>query len=184
MKVFRSSIPEIIVVQPDVFTDDRGHLLETYHGRRYASVGIDTDFVQDNLSFSQYGVLRGLHFQHPNDQAKLIQVLAGEIFDVAVDVRLGSPTFGQWVAVTLSATNQTQLFIPEGFAHGFCVISSEALVSYKCSHFYSPDTARGICWHDPALGIPWPVRQPRLSAGDAQSPLLSDISRDCLPCYR
>lgn len=184
MKAYRCSIPEIILIQPDVFADDRGYLLETYQGRRYASIGIDVDFVQDNVSFSRHGVLRGLHFQHPNGQAKLVQVLAGEVFDVAVDVRLGSPTFGQWVSVTLSSANNTQIFIPAGFAHGFCVVSDEALVMYKCSHFYSPNTARGISWNDPALGIPWPARQPRLSASDAKAPPLGDINRNCLPLYR
>ena len=183
MKVSRTSLPDVLLIEPDVHRDERGFLVEHYQARRYASAGIRQDFVQDNVSFSQRGVLRGLHFQNPDPQAKLVTALTGEVFDVAVDVRLGSPTFGQWTAAVLSAKNNLQIYIPQGLAHGFCVTSETALVLYKCGDFYSASAALSIRWDDPDIGIPWPIRQPRLSPADHDAPRLADIDRGLLPLY-
>jgi dTDP-4-dehydrorhamnose 3,5-epimerase len=181
MKVSETGLPGVLLIEPKVFGDSRGFFLETYHAGRYAEAGIPAAFVQDNLSRSSRGTLRGLHFQEPNAQGKLVQVLAGAVYDVAVDVREGSPHFGRWVAYELSAENKRQLWIPQGFAHGFCVISESADFSYKCTDFYAPPCERGIAWNDPALGIPWPVEAPLLSAKDAQAPRLADAP--LLPTY-
>jgi dTDP-4-dehydrorhamnose 3,5-epimerase len=170
----------VIIVEPKVFGDQRGFFMETYHENRYKDAGISISFVQDNISFSVQGTLRGLHFQHPHGQAKLVQVLQGEIFDVAVDIRHGSPDFGRWTGVTLSADNRRQLYIPRGFAHGFCVLSETALFSYKCSDFYVPEAEGGICWNDPDLGIEWPVTNPILSDRDRTYPKLKEIAVDRL----
>ena len=184
MKVWQAErLPEIIILEPDVFEDSRGYFLETYQERRYTECGVNVRFVQDNLSFSTKNVLRGLHYQLPNEQAKLVQVIKGEIFDVAVDIRRGSPTFGQWTSVILSDENRRQIFIPTGFAHGFCVLSEVAFVMYKCSDYYSPDSEGGIMWSDPNIGIEWPVKEPILSAKDATYPLLKEISSERLPRY-
>ncbi len=164
-------LPDVLIVEPRVFRDDRGFFVESYHAPRYRAAGIDATFIQDNHSRSVRGTLRGLHWQtgaHP--QAKLIRVLAGEIMDVAVDVRDDSPTFGRWEAVTLSADNFRQLFIPIGFAHGFLVISEHADIEYKCSDVYDPASERGLMWNDPALGISWPIREPILSDRDCTHP--------------
>ena len=169
------------MIEPDVYEDARGYFLETWSRERYRAIGIDLDFAQDNVSSSSSGVLRGLHLQCPTAQAKLVSVLAGEVFDVAVDVRVGSPRFGRWVGVTLSAARRNQLFIPPGFAHGFCVTGEHALFSYKCSQLYRPADELGIVWNDPDVGIAWPVREPRLSPKDAAYPRLADIPRDRLP---
>ena len=158
--------------------------METYHQGRYAKCGIGQVFVQDNLSFSIKGTLRGLHYQHPHDQAKLVQVIKGAIFDVSVDIRQGSPTFGQWVGHNLSDGNGLQLFIPEGFAHGFCVLTETAHVLYKCTDFYSPRDESGVLWSDPDLGIDWPVKTPLLSHKDSKNPRLADIPPDRLPVYK
>lgn len=158
--------------------------METYHREKYAAKGLDQSFVQDNLSYSARSTLRGLHYQYPNAQAKLVQALKGEIYDVAVDIRQGSPSFGQWAGAHLSDENKNQLFIPQGFAHGFCVISDTALVVYKCSSFYAPESEKGIFWSDPDIGIDWPVKDPLLSPKDSHSPCLKDIPPDCLPEYR
>jgi dTDP-4-dehydrorhamnose 3,5-epimerase len=164
-------LPDILVVEPRVFRDDRGFFVETYHAPRYRAAGIDVAFVQDNHSRSTRGTLRGLHWQvAPHAQAKLIRVLAGEILDVAVDIREESPTCGRWTAVTLSADNFRQLFIPVGFAHGFLVLSDVADVEYKCSDVYDPASERGIMWNDPTLGIVWPTADPILSARDQAHP--------------
>ena len=144
-------------------------------------MGVEVTFVQDNLSFSHQGVLRGLHYQYPNEQAKLVQVLHGEVFDVAVDIRRHSPTYRRWFGIRLSDQTKTQLFIPAGFAHGFCVISQSALFAYKCSDYYTPEAERGIFWADPDLGIEWPVAEPRLSPKDAAYPLLREMPYDHLP---
>ena len=176
-------LPGVLLVEPDVFGDPRGYFLETFRKNAFARAGITVEFVQDNLSFSQQGTLRGLHYQHPNDQGKLVQVLLGEIVDVALDIRVGSPTFSQWLAVTLSADNHRSLFIPPGFAHGFCVISKTALFSYKCSDYYAPEHEGGVLWNDPALGIPWSVEQPLLSEKDKRWPELKDIDLQKLPGY-
>jgi dTDP-4-dehydrorhamnose 3,5-epimerase len=183
MKIIPTRLKDVLIIEPLVFGDHRGYFLETHQKQRYAEAGIAVEFVQDNISFSQRRTLRGLHFQHPQGQAKLVQVLDGEIFDVAVDVRPGSPDFGQSVAVTLSAGNHRQLFIPQGFAHGFCVLSPTALFLYKCSDFYAPQHEAGICWDDPNLSIPWPLKDPVLSERDRAFPRLEEIPADRLPSY-
>lgn len=183
MKVIASSIPEVLLIEPDVFGDERGFFTETWQSQRYLDAGISGPFVQDNLSLSQYGVLRGLHYQKPNSQGKLVYVLQGEVFDVAVDVRVGSPTFGQWVGYTLSADNKRQLWVPEGFAHGFCVTSDMALFAYKCTTFYAPQSEHSIRWDDPEIDIKWPISAPSLSAKDSQAMFLSAMSPEQLPQY-
>ena len=183
MKLVPTELDEVLVIDPQVFEDPRGFFMETFHRERYAALGIRDDFCQDNLSFSSRNTLRGLHYQFPHAQAKLVQVLQGEIFDVAVDIRRGSPTFGRAVAVTLSERNRRQLFIPKGFAHGFCVLSETALFAYKCSDFYAPDCDRGVLWSDPAIGIRWPVEEPLLSVKDQTLPLLENIPPERLPTF-
>jgi dTDP-4-dehydrorhamnose 3,5-epimerase len=183
MKLAQTELEGVIVVEPRVFEDPRGFFMETFHRDRYEELGIRDDFCQDNLSFSGRNTLRGLHYQFPHAQAKLVQVLQGEIFDVAVDIRRGSPTFGRAVGVTLSERNRRQLFIPKGFAHGFCVLSETALFAYKCSDFYAPDCDRGVLWSDPAIGIQWPASNPLLSAKDQGLPLLKDIPPEQLPVF-
>lgn len=183
MQVIPTHLKEVLIIEPRIFGDQRGFFFETYHQQRYAEAGIATPLIQDNISFSRQNTLRGLHFQHPRGQAKLVQVLEGEIYDVAVDIRDGSPTFGQWVGVSLSSENHRQLFIPEGFAHGFCVMSPTALFMYKCSDFYAPEHEGGLRWDDPELGIDWPVTQPLLSERDQALPLLKEITAERLPRY-
>jgi len=177
-----TGLPDVILLEPKRFGDDRGFFMEMFHAKRYEEAGIAGPFVQDNFSRSAKGILRGLHFQEPNAQGKLVQVLAGAVYDVAVDIRRGSPTFGRWVGVELSADNRRQLWVPAGFAHGFCVLSESADFHYKCTDFYSPATERGIAWNDPDLGIPWPVTSPLLSAKDSAAPRLKDAP--LLPSYR
>ena len=181
MKINPTSIKDVLVIEPKVFRDSRGFFMETFHQRRYKKAGINRTFVQDNLSFSVKHTIRGLHFQIKIPQAKLIQVIAGEIFDVVVDIRLDSSTYGQWISMHLSDQNNRQLFIPEGFAHGFCVLSETALFSYKCSDFYYADDEGGILWSDPEIGIDWPVEEPIVSEKDKHNPILSDLSDDLLP---
>jgi dTDP-4-dehydrorhamnose 3,5-epimerase len=183
MKVVPTSIADVLILEPVVFEDHRGYFMEIYQRERYAGLGIDVDFVQDNLSVSSKGTIRGLHFQHPHGQAKLVQVLHGEVFDVAVDVRRGSPTFGGWAGVVLSCTNHRQLFIPQGFAHGFCVISDKAVFHYKCGDFYTPSAERGIIWNDSDLKIDWPQEAPVISEKDAMYGRLEDMPADFLPVY-
>jgi dTDP-4-dehydrorhamnose 3,5-epimerase len=173
----------VLILEPKVFGDERGFFLETWNQARYAEAGLPLTFVQDNLSLSRRGVLRGLHFQNPNAQGKLVYVLQGEVFDVAVDIRLGSPTFGQVETVLLSAENKRQLFIPAGFAHGFCVTSETALFAYKCTELYDPKSEGSILWNDPALGIDWPVDSPELSAKDRAAMTLAEFPRERLPVY-
>ena len=184
MNISETALPGVLLIELQVFADARGSFVETWRWDRYEAHGIPARFVQDNVSFSLQGVLRGLHFQQPYGQGKLIQALQGEIFDVAVDVRVGSPTFGKWVGVRLSRENHHQLYIPEGFAHGFCVVSPTALVSYKCTDVYHPQSEGGILWNDPALGIEWPSAQPLLSPKDAVFPPLREIAEKRLPRYR
>lgn len=184
MKVTPMSLREVLLIEPARFGDARGYFLETYREERYRAAGIELAFVQDNLSRSARGILRGLHLQHPNDQGKLVYVLAGEVFDVAVDVRVGSPSFGKWTGTTLSAEDHRQLWIPPGFAHGFCVTSESALFAYKCTAPYSVADEVGVLWNDPAIGIPWPIVDPKLSAKDAGLPKLADISPARLPRYK
>jgi dTDP-4-dehydrorhamnose 3,5-epimerase len=166
LRVTPTAIPDALIVEPDVFEDERGFFMETYHGDRYRQMSIHATFVQDNLSHSVKGVLRGLHYQNPNPQAKLIQTLKGEIFDVAVDIRSDSPTFGNWVGEVLSDKNRRQFFIPEGFAHGYYVLSPTALVAYKCNALYSAEDEKGIIWNDPELKITWPNYSPLVSKKD------------------
>lgn len=183
VKFFEMSLPGVFLVEPVVFQDDRGLFMETYHQEKYADGGIGQTFVQDNHSHSKKGVVRGLHYQLRHAQAKLIYVLEGEIFDVALDIRRGSPWFGQWFGTHLSSKNKRQMFIPEGFAHGFCVLSEMADIMYKCTDFYVPQEEFGVYWSDPSIGIDWPVESPCLSEKDAQNPLLSEIPDDSLPVY-
>lgn len=182
MEILPTSIPEVLLIRPQVFGDARGWFLETWHQQRYAQLGLPA-FVQDNVSFSQRGVLRGLHYQHPHGQGKLVQVLQGSVFDVAVDIRVGSPTFGRYVSAELSADNHLQLYIPPGFAHGFCVLSEMAVFAYKCTDFYQPDCEGGVCWNDPELGIDWPIREPILSSKDSRYSPLRQIPPSRLPGY-
>ncbi len=184
MNVTSLSIPDVRLVEPRLFPDSRGYVGETFSAARYAAHGIEGPFVQDNIAHSRRGVLRGLHLQHPSGQAKLVFALAGMVFDVAVDVRVGSPTFGRWTGATLSAENRYQLYLPAGFAHGFVVLSDEALVAYKCSAPYRPDAELGIAWDDPALAIEWPVTSPHVSPRDASAPRLAEIPTDRLPRYQ
>ena len=184
MKIIKTRLPEVLLIEPTVHGDHRGFFLETYNAQRYAAAGIPDRFVQDNLSSSQRGTLRGLHLQHPYSQGKLVQVLEGEVFDVAVDVRVGSPTFGNWVGETLSAENRRQLWVPEGFAHGFCVTSERALFAYKCTDFYHRETELSVRWDDPALAIDWPLKEVRLSPKDAEAPTLAEIAGTRLPRHR
>ena len=181
MKVKATELPGVMIIEPKVFGDARGFFMETWNQARYEELGLPAVFVQDNLSFSQKGVLRGLHFQNPNAQGKLVYVLQGEVFDVAVDIRLGSPTFGQSAGVLLSSENKRQFYIPEGFAHGFCVTSETALFAYKCTQMYQPQSEYGVSWDDPDLGIEWPIEKPLLSEKDKKYPRLKDIGVVVLP---
>src|SRR5262245_26714032 len=180
MRVNTTDLPGVLVIEPVVHRDDRGFFVETYHADRYRDHGIAAPFVQDNRSRSTAGTLRGLHLQLQRPQGKLVRAIEGEIYDVAVDVRRGSPTFGRWVAVTLSAENFRQVYIPQGFAHGFCVVSPIAQVEYKCTDLYDPASEIGIAWNDPALAIAWPVSTPILSPRDSRHPTLAE-QRDRLP---
>lgn len=182
MRVIPADIPEVLLIEPDVFTDTRGFFLETFHASRYGPHGMRGPFVQDNHSRSVQGTVRGLHLQIARPQAKLIRVIVGEIFDVAVDVRLGSPTFGKWVGVRLSAESFRQYYIPEGFAHGFSVLSPVAEIEYKCTDLYDPPGQVGLAWNDPTLGIPWGVDAPVLSDRDRQNPTIAEAMH-LLPRY-
>jgi dTDP-4-dehydrorhamnose 3,5-epimerase len=175
MEIIKTSIPEVIVFIPPVFTDSRGYFLETYQQQKYAEAGIDKPFVQDNQSYSTKNVLRGLHFQLRHPQAKLVRVTQGSVFDVAIDIRKNSPTFGKWHGEILSAENKKQLYIPENFAHGFCVLSDSAEFLYKCTDFYVPGDESGLIWNDAQLGIKWPIEQPILSDKDAVLPSLNEV---------
>jgi dTDP-4-dehydrorhamnose 3,5-epimerase len=183
MKCSTTSLPGVLVIEPQVFGDARGRVWEAWHEPRYRDAGITTRFVQDSVSVSRQNVIRGLHYQHPFSQGKLISVLSGEIFDVAVDVRRGSPTFGRWVSTMLSADSARQLFVPEGFAHGFAVLSEQAVVLYRCSAFYHPEHEHTIRWDDPAIGVTWPITDPLLSSKDHAGMLLSSIPSEQLPVW-
>lgn len=172
MNVLRTALPGVVVIEPRVFRDERGFFLETWHAGRYAEVGIDLAFVQDNHSRSRRDTLRGLHFQRERPQGKLVRAIAGEIFDVAADVDPASATYGQWVGVVLSADNFRQLYVPPGYAHGFCVVSDEAEVEYKCTEFYDPADEGGVMWNDRRLAVVWPTATPILSSRDQQHPPL------------
>jgi len=183
MNVKPTDLPGVVVIEPRVFGDPRGYFLETWQRERYRDAGLPETWVQDNLSRSERGVLRGLHLQCPEPQGKLVQVLDGEVFDVAVDVRPGSPAFGRWTGVRLSSENHRQLYVPEGFAHGFVVLSPSALFAYKCTRPYAPSAEVGVIWNDPDIGIAWPVDAPALSAKDAALPRLRDIPSERLVPY-
>ncbi len=182
MKVIPTELPGVLIVEPQVFGDERGFFLETYHQQRYAEAGLPERFVQDNHSRSMPGTLRGLHYQLNHPQGKLVRCVRGAIFDVAVDIRRGSPTFGKWVGVELSEENKRQCYIPPGFAHGFCVPRTLSEVEYKCTALYDPADERGVLWNDPGIGIAWPVTAPLLSPRDGGFAPLS-TNRDDLPRY-
>ena len=181
MNVTKTAIPGVLILEPKVHGDQRGFFMETFRADRYAALGIAGRFVQDNLSRSPYRVLRGLHLQNPRAQGKLVTVLRGRVLDVAVDVRRGSPTFGQHVAVELSEENRLQFWVPRGFAHGFLVLSETADFFYKCDDVYSPSDEIVVRWNDPAIGIAWGIDSPSLSARDANAPLLADVG--AIPAY-
>lgn len=184
MKFIETSLPGCVVIEPQVFGDSRGFFYESYNEAKYREAGIERKFVQSNVSRSARGVLRGLHYQWPHPQGKLVSVLEGEVYDVAVDIRRGSPTFGQWTGVMLTAENHRHFWIPEGFAHGFCVVSEFATFSYQCTDLYDAKADGGVRWDDPAIGIDWPISAPLLSEKDSKAPLLADVSPDRLPEYR
>lgn len=177
MKIVRTEIPDVITIEPQVFGDDRGFFMETFHAKKFAEAGLHLECVQDNHSLSTKGVLRGLHYQIKQPQGKLIRVISGEVFDVAVDIRRSSPTFGKWVGEYLSAENKKLMWVPPGFAHGFLVLSERAEFVYKCTDFYAPDHERSILWNDPEIGIEWPIEkgiEPILSKKDKNGVLLKD----------
>jgi dTDP-4-dehydrorhamnose 3,5-epimerase len=178
------SLPGVLLIEPMVFEDERGFFMEIYHMGKYGKAGLGRPFVQDNLSHSRQFTLRGLHYQLNHPQGKLIYVISGEILDVAVDIRQGSPTFGEWMGIHLSGEDRRQLYVPEGFAHGFCVLSETADVIYKCTDLYAPGDEYGILWSDPSLAIEWAVEKPILSKKDAGNPLLKDVPESLLPTYR
>lgn len=180
MNILETPLAGVLIIEPKVFGDARGFFVETWQAERYAAAGLPA-FVQDNLSRSSNGVLRGLHYQEPDAQGKLVQVLEGEVFDVAVDIRPGSNTFGKWHGVTLSSENKRQFYVPAGFAHGFVVTSETALFAYKCTELYRPEHDHSLRWDDPELGIDWPVDAPSLSDKDAGAPRLAEIAQDELP---
>ncbi len=175
MRFVPTAIPDVILIEPDVHKDGRGRFVETWHERKYREGGIPGPFVQDNESSSVKGILRGLHAQQKRPQGKLVRVLSGEIFDVAVDLRRGSPTYLKWVGLTLTAESAHQVWVPPGFAHGFCVVSERADVAYKCTDFYAPEDELRIRWNDPQIGIRWPITDPILAPKDAAAPLLADV---------
>jgi dTDP-4-dehydrorhamnose 3,5-epimerase len=183
MKIVQTSLPGAFAIEPQVFGDARGFFYESYNKAKYVAVGITADFVQSNVSRSSKGVLRGLHYQWPNPQGKLVSVLEGEVYDVAVDIRRGSPTFGQWAGVMLTAENHRHFWIPEGFAHGFCVLSDYATFSYQCTALYDAKADASVRWDDASLGIDWPISAPQLSEKDLKAPLLADIPADRLPVF-
>lgn len=180
MQVKQMALPGLFLIEPEIFDDERGYFLQAWHSREYRDAGLPDSFVQDNLSFSSRGTIRGLHYQKPFTQGKLVFVLSGEVWDIAVDLRAGSPTFGKWEGVMLRGKGHNQLYVSPGFAHGFCVTSEEALLYYKCTDFYSPGNEHGIAWNDPGLGIPWPVEEPIVSPKDGEYSNLDDVPEDLL----
>ena len=183
MKIIETSLPGCAVVEPTVFGDERGVFFETWNAERFGQNGLPTKFAQSNVSTSVKGVLRGLHYQWPRPQGKLVSVLEGEVYDVAVDIRRGSPTFGRWEAAILSAGNHRQIWIPEGFAHGFAVLSERAVFSYLCTDVYVREADAGVRWNDAAIGIDWPIGDPVLSAKDGNAPFLDEVAPERLPVY-
>lgn len=185
MNVIETNLPGVLLIEPKIFGDDRGFFYESYNQARYSMAGINLPFIQDNVSYSKRGVLRGLHFQNPNPQGKLVSVLHGEVFDVAVDIRRGSPFFGKWAGVRLNAENKRQLWIPPNYAHGFLVMSEDVLFCYKVTDVYQQAADQSIAWNDPDLGIDWPLSiAPILSAKDSQALRLKDFQPEKLPVYR
>lgn len=174
MNVIETLLPGVLVLEPKVLSDERGFFMETYHAARFRQLGIDADFVQDNNSRSMRGVLRGLHYQEPNAQGKLIRCTRGALYDVAVDIRVGSPHFGKWVGADLTEENKLMLWVPAGFAHGFCALTDRSDLVYKCTAFYDAESDRSIFWNDPDLGIRWPIVKPLLSPKDAAAPRLKE----------
>ena len=175
---------DLHLIEPTVFGDNRGYFFESFNAERYRNAGLFAIFVQDNISSSRQGVLRGLHFQSPNPQGKLVSVLEGEVFDVAVDIRIGSSTFGKWYGVVLDGISKKQLYIPEGFAHGFVVLSESAIFIYKCTAYYSPESEHTLMWNDPSIGIEWPIKDPQLSQKDSDGLTLDDLkSKEMLPFH-
>ena len=183
MKLIESALPGCVVIEPVVHGDDRGFFFEGWNAERYAAHGLDMRFVQSNVSSSSRGVLRGLHYQWPRPQGKLVSVLEGEVYDVAVDIRRGSPTFGRWAAVVLSAENRRQFWIPEGFAHGFAVLSERAVFNYLCTEVYVHEFDAAVRWNDDGIAVDWPIAEPLLSGKDAKAPFLKDIDPERLPVY-
>jgi len=183
MRIVQTAIPDVVIVDPRIFSDERGRFFELWREERFHEVAKGAIFVQDNVSVSRRGVVRGLHFQNPGAQGKLVSVLSGAAWDVAVDVRLGSPTFGHWVAEELSATNGRQLWIPPGFAHGFQALMDETVFHYKVTAPYAPDCERTVRYDDPSLGIPWPLPAVSVAARDAAAPLLKEMGGDVLPSW-
>ena len=183
MNIITTQLPGVLIIEPQVFGDQRGYFMEAWQQQRYREAGIKEDFVQSNVSKSEQGVLRGLHFQNPNPQGKLVYVLEGEVFDVAVDIRRGSPTFGQHESILLSAENHRQFYVPEGFAHGFCVLSESATFCYLCTNYYDAAADGSILWNDPALKIDWPISSPKLSDKDSKALKLNDFDQSKLPVY-
>ena len=183
MRIIETSLPGCIVIEPAVHGDARGYFYESWNARTFAEAGLEFKFVQTNVSRSARGVLRGLHYQWPNPQGKLVSVVEGEVYDVAVDIRVGSPTFGHWTAAILSADNKRHFWIPEGFAHGFVTLSERAIFTYLCTAPYDAASDGGIRWNDAQIGIDWPVSAPSLSGKDGVAPFLKDIPTDRLPVY-
>jgi len=186
MKTIETSLPGVLLIEPDVFGDERGFFLESYHAEKFRDLGIPNQFVQDNHSLSRRGTLRGLHYQLQNPQAKLCRVIRGEVLDVAVDIRIGSPHFGKWMSAILSAENKRQIFVPKGFAHGFLVLSDEAEFLYKCDAFYNPQDERGVLWNDPQIGIDWGIgdgMEVLLSGKDKVNPTLANAGEENLPVF-
>ncbi|MET4616571.1 dTDP-4-dehydrorhamnose 3,5-epimerase [Stenotrophomonas sp. 2619] len=183
MKVIQTSLPGLVLLEPVVFGDARGFFFETWNAERYAAQGLPSSFVQSNVSSSSKGVLRGLHYQWPRPQGKLVTVLQGEVYDVAVDIRRGSPTFGRWEAFILSGENRRQLWIPPGFAHGFAVLSDDALFNYLCTDVYVKEADASVRWNDADIAVDWPISTPTLSSKDEQAPFLQDIPAERLPVY-
>lgn len=183
MRVQQTELPGVLLVETRIFRDARGSFRETWNAARYEEAGVGATFVQDNVSVSQKGVLRGLHYQHPHAQGKLVSVLRGRVFDVAVDIRRGSARFGRWTGVELSDGNARQLWIPEGFAHGFLTLSDDVVFAYRCTEFYYPDAEGVLLWNDPEIGIEWPTANPILAAKDAAAPPLRAVPEERLPAY-
>lgn len=175
MKVEKTPLPGVVIITPNVILDDRGFFMEIYNEAKFSELGLPEQFSQDNHSRSSKGVVRGLHYQYPQWQGKMVRAIQGEIFDVAVDIRKDSPHYGQWTGVNLSAYNHKQLYVPPGYAHGFCVISDSADVAYKCTTVYKPEDDAGIRWNDPDIGVEWPVENPSVSEKDQNAPLLKEV---------